>query len=116
MACGQRLLANEGITVFQSNLARGFYRGLTPEQLAANLNRFSPGYRGFYTDSTASELTGLASNGQFIARLGGNPGHFVVVEGISNGIVRFFDPAEGGVFRTQALDSFIDLVSGLVFK
>jgi RHS repeat-associated protein len=115
MACGQRLLASEGIAVFQSNLTRGFYRGLTPERLAANLNRFSPGFRGFYAYPTAAQLRGLASNGPFIARLGGNPGHFVTVESVSGGTVRFFDPA-GGVVRTQALDDFVNSVSGLVFK
>lgn len=31
MACGQRLLSEHGISVFQSNLAKGFYKGLTPE-------------------------------------------------------------------------------------
>jgi RHS repeat-associated protein len=115
MACGQRLLANEGIYVFQSNLARGFYRGLTPEQLAANLNRFSPGFQGFYAYPTAAQLSALARNGPFIARLGGNPGHFVVVESISSGTVRFFDPA-GGVLRSRTLNDFAGSVSGLVFK
>jgi hypothetical protein len=44
MACGQRLLAGEGLSVFQSNLAKGFYRGLTPQQLVKNLNQFSSGF------------------------------------------------------------------------
>jgi hypothetical protein len=115
MACGQRILVAEGISVFQSNLTRGFYRGLTAEQLAANLNRFSPGLKGFYAYPTSSHLSGLAKNWPFVARLGGNPGHFVTVESISNGIVRFFDPA-GGLTKTQALDDFANTVSGLVVR
>lgn len=115
MACGQRLLAGEGLSVFQSNLARGFYKGLTPEQLAKNLNQFSSGFRGIYAYPTSAQLRGLASNGQFIARLGGNPGHFVTVESIAGNTVRFFDPA-GGVIRSQDLKEFTSTVSGLVFK
>ena len=115
MACGQRVLANEGIEVFQSNLAKGFWKGLTPEDLAANLNRFSSGWKGGMAYPTAEQLTGLASRGPFIARVGGNPGHFVTVESVSNGAVKFWNPA-GGIARTQSLSSFTDIVSGLVWK
>jgi hypothetical protein len=48
MACGQKLLAEEQITVFQSNLSKGFYKGLTPERLALNMNEFGAGWKGFY--------------------------------------------------------------------
>jgi len=115
MACGQRILAGDGINVFQSNLTRGFNRGLEPEVLAANLNRFQTGWRGGYAYPTADQLTGLASNGSFIARLGGNPGHFVNVESISNGVVRYWDPS-GAVVNTQSLSSFTNNVSGLVWR
>jgi hypothetical protein len=77
--------------------------------------RLSPGFQGFYAYPTAAQLSALAGNGPFIARLGGNPGHFVVVESISSGTVRFFDPA-GGVLRSQTLNGFAGSVSGLIFK
>ena len=64
---------------------------------------------------TAQELTSLASKGSFIARLGGNSGHFVTVESISKGMVNFWNPA-GGISQTQALKEFTKIVSGLVWK
>ncbi len=48
MAGRQRLLGQQGIDVFQSNLSRGFYRGLEPQTLAENLNRFQPEWTGGY--------------------------------------------------------------------
>ena len=97
MACGRRLLGRQGIDVFQSNLSRGFYRGLEPQTLAANLNRYQPGWIGGYGDLLSEQqLAGLASRGPFIARIGGNPGHFVVVDAIENGVAKLWDPAGGG--------------------
>ncbi len=115
MACGQRVLRQEGIEVFQSNLTQGFYKGLTPKDLAANLNRFKPGWTGGFYYPTAQELAGLASRGSVITRLGGNPGHFVVVEAIENGVVRFWDPASNAI-RSEAASSFVEKVSGVVFR
>lgn len=107
--------AQEGIEVFQSNLTQGFYKGLTPKDLAANLNRFKPGWTGGFYYPTAQELAGLASRGSVITRLGGNPGHFVVVEAIENGVVRFWDPASNAI-RSEAASSFVEKVSGVVFR
>jgi hypothetical protein len=116
MACGQRLLSQPGIDVFQSNLSRGFYRGLEPKALAENLNRFQPGWTGGYVPLLSEpQLTGLASRGPFIARIGGNPGHFVVVDAIENGVARIWDPA-GGVVRSQALSDFVGMVTGIVYR
>ena len=61
MACGQRLLLEQGINVFQSNLAKGFYKGLTPENLAKNLNRHQPGWKGFMAELTQRYIAGLFS-------------------------------------------------------
>lgn len=116
MACGQRLLGEQGVTVFQSNLTKGFYKGLSPENLAANMNRFKPGWKGFYGYPTSKQLSELfTSRGRFIARLGGNPGHFVNVESIKNGVVKYWDP-NGGTFKTMPLDDFTNIVSGLVHQ
>lgn len=116
MAFGQRLLGQEGIEVFQSNLSRGFYRGLEPQTLAANLNRYQPGWTGGYVGLLSEQqLTGLASRGSFIARLGGNPGHFVVVDSIENGVVKIWNPA-GGVAQSQLLKDFVNVVSGVVYR
>jgi ABC-type bacteriocin/lantibiotic exporter with double-glycine peptidase domain len=115
MACGQRLPRQQGFDVFQSNLRRGFYKGLEPQALAENLNRFQPGWKGFYAYPTAEDIAGLATRGPYIARIGGNPGHFVVVESVENGLVKLWDPA-GGVARSQALSDFVNIVSGVVFR
>jgi hypothetical protein len=116
MACGQRLLDQQGIRVFQSNLASGFWRGLTPQDLAANLNRFQPGWKGgFVPELTAQQLTDLAGQGPFIARLGPQAGHFVVVDAIENGIVKLWDPA-GGLAKTVPLGEFRPVVTGLVWR
>ena len=115
MACGQRVLRQEGIEVFQSNLTQGFYKGLTPQDHAANLNRFKPGWTGGFCFPTAQELAGLASRGPVIARLGGNAGHFVVVEAVENGVVTFWDPASKAI-RSEALSSIVEKMSGVVFR
>ena len=75
-ACGSQLLRESGIDVFQSNLTRGWFKGLTPEQLAANLNEFQTGWTGGMAYPTGEQITSLASRGPFIARVGGNPGSF----------------------------------------
>jgi hypothetical protein len=116
MACGQKLLSEQGISVFQSNLTKGFYKGLTPENLAANLNRQQPGWKGFMADLTQRDIAGLYSvHGKYIARIGGNPGHFVTVESVSNGVVKFWDPS-GGVIKTQSIETFTDMATGVVFR
>lgn len=116
MACGQRLLANQGIKVYQSNLANGFYKGLSPENLAKNMNQFQLGWKGFYGYPTAQQLTKLVeARGQLVARVGSNPGHFVNVESIKDGVVHFWDP-NGGVVKNLPVDDFADIVSGLVHR
>ena len=116
MACGQRLLSEQGINVFQSNLAKGFYKGLTPENLAKNLNRHQPGWKGFMAELTQRDIAGLFSaHGKDIARIGGNPGHFVTVESVSKGVVKYWDPA-GGVARSQSIGKFTDIATGVVFR
>jgi Peptidase C39 family len=115
MACGQQLLKEAGVEVFQSNLTEKFYRGLTPETLAENLNRFLPGWRGVYTYLSASQFRGLASRGSFIARIGGNPGHFVIVDGVEAGMVLIRDPING-MSRVADFREFLDTVSGVVFR
>ena len=114
-ACGSQLLRESGLDVFQSNLTTGFYRGMTPETLAANLNKFQSGWKGFYAYPSASQLSGLAAKGPFIARIGGNPGHFVIVDSVSAGKVFLRDPA-GGVSRTMGLSDFESIISGVVFR
>ena len=113
MACGQRILAKDGIEVFQSNLTHGFYKGLTPQDLASNLNRFKPGWTGGFYYPSEHELTGISNRGPFITRLGGSPGHFVLVEEIENGMVKFWDPATNAIIF-KPVGSFVDNVSGLV--
>ena len=115
LTCGQFVLKADGIIANQSNLAKGFFRGLEPGALANNLNKFQSGWKGGYVYPTANQLTGLASNGQFIARIGGNPGHFVVVKSISKGKVNIWDPNEALEY-TDSLKSFTNIVSGLVWK
>ncbi|NUG71454.1 hypothetical protein PYR74_12850 [Acinetobacter bereziniae] len=116
MACGQKVLSERGIEVFQSNLAKGFYRGLTPEQLAKNINKFQSGWRGGMVNVEPGHIGGFYNAyGSYIARLGGNPGHFVTVQSVSGGMVRYWDPA-GGVVKTQTVERFSQNVSGLVWK
>jgi hypothetical protein len=116
MASGQRLLAEEGITVFQSNLSRGFYKGLTPSQLASNMNQHSSGWVGHMTYLNEKQLLNLySSNGKFIVRFGGNPGHFVTVESVTSTTVKYWDPS-GGVYKNIPTKDFTDIVSGLVYK
>ena len=114
-ACGSQLLRESGLDVFQSNLTSGWHRGLTPQALAQNMNGFQQGWRGGYAYPTASQLAGLASRGPFIARIGGNSGHFVIVDSIADGVVRFRDPS-GGVACKKSISEFIDLVSGIVHR
>lgn len=114
-ACGQQLLAERGVRVFQSNLAKGWYRGLTPQALAENLNRFSSGWKGGYLEGTRQELLKLAGHGRFIARLGGNPGHFVVIDKVANETVYLTDPATG-TNRTITMAEFLDIFSGAVWQ
>lgn len=114
-ACGSQLLREAGLDVFQSNLTSGFFRGMTPETLASNLNKFQPGWQGYYAFPTAQQLAGLSSRGPFIARLGGNPGHFVIVDAVKAGKVLIRDPA-GGVSRVEALSKFTETVSGVVHR
>lgn len=113
--CGQALLAERGIQVFQSNLTQGWYRGLTPQSLAANMNRFSAGWKGGYLEGTHQELLKLTKHGRFIARLGGNPGHFVVVDEVVDGVVCLRDPATG-VARALTVLEFLALFSGAVWQ
>ena len=115
MACGQFILNSKGLLVFQSNLAKGFFKGLEPSTLARNLNAFQKGWKGGYVYPSAKQLTGLASNGKFIARIGGNPGHFVVVQSISKGRVNIWNPS-GGINSSTSLSNFTKQVSGLVWK
>lgn len=115
MACGQHLLRRLGFDVFQSNLRRGFYKGLEPGALAENLSRYQAGWKGFYAYPDAGDIAGLAARGPYIARIGGNPGHFVVVESVEDGVVQLWDPA-GGLTRSQALGDFVGIVSGVVFR
>ena len=116
MACGQRLLAEQGIKVFQSNLMKGFYRGLTPEKLAANMNRHQSGWQGFMADLTQRDIAGLyETRGKYIARIGGNPGHFVSVESVSSGVVKYWDPS-GGVIKSQPINKFTNMATGVVFR
>jgi hypothetical protein len=113
--CARRLLSQHGISAFVSNLTSGWYKGLSPDALANNLNKFMPGWRGGYTGQvTAGQLSSLLSkSGNFVARLGGNPGHFVTVEGIQGGIVRYWDPATQTI-RTMSVGDFAYLVTGVV--
>ena len=116
MACGQRLLTEQGISVFQSNLTKGFYKGLTPESLAANLNRHQSGWQGFMADLTQKDIVGLfTTRGKYIARIGGNPGHFVTVESVSNGVVKYWDPS-GGIIRSTSISEFTNMATGVVFR
>jgi hypothetical protein len=46
---------------------------------------------------------------------GGNPGHFVTVESVSNGVVKYWDP-DGGIIRSQSIDKFTDIATGAVFR
>lgn len=116
MACGQKLLLEEGVTVFQSNLSNGFYKGLTPETLASNMNKFSSGWKGFYAYPDEKQILNLFSNnGKFVARIGGNPGHFVTVESVTPSTVKYWDPS-GGVFKTYPLQEFMNNVSGIVYR
>ena len=55
MACGQKLLAEQEIAVFQSNLSKWFYKGLEPDVLAVNMNQFGSGWKGLYTYSTENK-------------------------------------------------------------
>ncbi len=114
-ACGQQLLAEKGVQVFQSNLTKGWYRGLTPRALAENLNRFSFGWKGGYLEGTRQELLKLAERGRFIARLGGNPGHFVVVDKVAHETVFLVDPATG-IDRTMPVTEFLEVFSGAVWQ
>ncbi|MBI3423445.1 MAG: hypothetical protein HY011_10955 [Acidobacteria bacterium] len=114
-ACGQQLLAEKGVQVFQANLTQGWYRGLTPQALAENLNRFSHGRKGGYLEGTYQELLTLAAHGHFIARLGGNPGHFVVVDQVAGETVSLRDPATG-VERKMMVVEFLDIFSGAVWQ
>jgi len=114
-SCGQQLLAERGIQVFQSNPARGWYRGLTPQALAENLNRFSLGWQGGYLEGTRQELLRLVERGCFIARLGGNPGHFVVVDCVADEIVYLRDPAIGAS-REMPVAEFLEVFSGAVWQ
>ena len=115
MACGQQLLREHGVEVLQSQLTNGFYRGIEPARLIENMNRFMPGWTGGYAYPTAAQLTGLASRGSFIARIGGNSGHFVIVDSIQRGVVAIRDPA-GGVARSLALSEFSEIVSGVIYR
>jgi ABC-type bacteriocin/lantibiotic exporter with double-glycine peptidase domain len=114
-ACGQQLLEEEGVQVFQSNLTRGWYRGLTPKDLAGNLNRFSVGWKGGYLEGTREELMTLAARGKFIARLGGNPGHFVIVDQVADETLLIRDPADGSGYNMSVAE-FIEIFSGAVWK
>ena len=87
MACGKRVLADQVIDVFQSNLANGFWKGLTPERLADNIGQFQSSWTGFMAYLTPRNDAGIYSvHGKYIARIGGNPAHFVTVESVTNGI------------------------------
>ena len=117
MACGQKLLAEQDVQVFQSNLTRGFYKGLTPDRLANNMNRFSNNWEGGMIEPVNKhQLSSLFNNkGKFIARLGGNPGHFVMVESFSSKNVKYWDPADGA-YKSMSPDKFADLTTGIVYK
>jgi ABC-type bacteriocin/lantibiotic exporter with double-glycine peptidase domain len=117
MACGQRVLSQNGIEVFQSNLTNRFYRGLTPESLKNNMNKFLNEFRGGMVDEVSSQqLIGLSTKGgNYIARIGGNPGHFVVVESASAKGLSVWDPATGKT-TLEATDSFAKQVTGLIWR
>jgi hypothetical protein len=70
----------------------------------------------FYAYPTESQLAGLYSEtGKFVARVGGNPGHFVTVENVTFTTVKFWDPS-GGIYKTMPIKEFTNNVSGLIFK
>ncbi|WP_437225942.1 hypothetical protein SH661x_004322 [Planctomicrobium sp. SH661] len=117
MACGQHVLGDAGIDVFQSNLATGFFGGLTPQDLAANINKFQPGWVGGFVNrlSKSSILKLYSSSGKFIARFGGVKGHFVVVTEVTADVVKYWDP-KGGVCAQMAIDEFLDIMTGIVHK
>jgi ABC-type bacteriocin/lantibiotic exporter with double-glycine peptidase domain len=116
MACGQRLLERYGVRVFQSNLASGFYRGLEPRTLAENLNRYHKGWIGGYVGILLDqEIEALARKAPFIARIGGNPGHFVIVETVEDGVATIWDP-EGGVTRSERYEEFVTMMTGVVYQ
>jgi hypothetical protein len=79
------------------------------------MNRFQAGWRGGYLYPTVEEFVGLASRGPFIARIGGNPGHFVIVDRVVAGNVLIRDPADGAA-SCAALSDFLNSVSGVVFR
>lgn len=55
------------------------------------------------------------SKGKFITRLGGNPGHFVMVKSFSSKNVKYWDPADGA-YKSMSPDKFADLTTGIVYK
>ncbi|MCP3168328.1 cysteine peptidase family C39 domain-containing protein [Myxococcus qinghaiensis] len=114
-ASGVQLLKEAGIEAHQSNLTSGWFRGLKPDYLADNLNKFQPGWQGMMAYPTELQFRGVASRGSFIARIGSQPGHFVIVDKVSKNTVFFRDPA-GGVSRQMNFAKFLDIVSGLVFR
>ena len=116
MACGQKLLTEQDIHVFQSNLTDGFYRGLTPEQLARNMNKFDNNWTGIMAYPNIYQLIDVHNKfGNFIARVGGNPAHFVIVENISTKSVKIWDPS-GGVSKIIPTNEFMNSVTGLVYR
>ncbi len=116
MACGQKVLSERGIEVFQSNLAKGFYKGLSPEQLAKNINSYQSGWKGVQALPEVRDIQGLYSSyGSYIAMLGHSQRHFVTVQSVSGGIVRYWDPA-GGVVKTMPIKQFATNTTGLVWK
>jgi hypothetical protein len=116
MACGRLLLCKQGVAVFQSNLTRGFHRGLEPETLAENMSRFQPGWKGGYVDVLSKQqFAWLADRGSFIARVGGNPGHFFVVVTVNDDEAMIWDPAEGDV-RALLVEDLIDRMTGVVYR
>ena len=116
MACGQKLLTEQDIHVFQSNLTDGFYKGLTPEQLARNMNKFDNNWTGIMAYPNIYQLIDVHNKfGNFIARVGGNPAHFVIVENISTKSVKIWDPS-GGVSKIIPTNEFMNSVTGLVYR
>jgi hypothetical protein len=88
---------------------------MTPQAVAENMNRYQAGWKGFYAYPTAAQLEKLSSEGKFIARIGGNPGHFVIVDKVRKGTVFYRDPASGTA-RTMVMKKFEKIVSGVVFR
>jgi hypothetical protein len=99
--CGQMLLGDRGLRVFQSNLASQSGKVLSsPMGMELSMNAIQVGWRGGYVGPDAFRLLNRGGSWGAMMRGGGSVDHWVVVDGLDDlGRVIIRDPFQGSSYR-----------------